>query len=269
VNIDQVANQIEALGLEETEAEVYLRLLQAGPAKVSQLASFVEMSRSTLYRTLDDLVEKGFVTKSLGRPTVYGPKDPETVFEMGAQDLRNQLDHLDHVRNRVINDLKTLHGDETANNRYHWKRLEGATRIYNIIHKLVQEAESRVEVVSNDDMCERTSLPFVERAWSILQDRAQQVDVRLVLDPSSSLPSDVTPENLDIRQLGANDPLHFLLVDRSELLLVVHPAGRPDAGSEDQVAIWTDAAGILTTHAELLDRMWPDAKPLRPSVTSG
>lgn len=264
MNLDEIASELEALGLNDDEATVYLRLLQTGPSKVSQLSAYFEMSRSTLYRVLDELAEKGFVAKSLDRPTVYTPEDPEAVFEIGSQELRRQLDHLESVRDRVLDpmeEIADLHGGGEED-PHHWKRLEGASRIYEVIHKRAQNADRSVEALSNHSLCTKSWLPIVEKAWRILAERARgDVDVRLLLgfeEPYERVPDGVDAGPLAVRRFDADDTVHFLLFDRSEIVLVLRPEDA-SLGQKDEVAVWTDAPGIVATHKALFTQRWPEA----------
>lgn len=261
-----IVNEMQALGMGEDEAAVYLRLLQVGPSKVSQLADYVDMSRSSLYRVLDGLVEEGFVSKSLDRPTVYSPEDPETIFEIGSQQLERKLDRLNRVQDRVLDPLRELAGDQgLEEDPHHWKRLEGASRIYEIISKRAQEAEERIEVVSNHALCERTDIAAVESAWQELAAQGSQgVTVHLLLgfdDPAASVPDSVVDACEQLRRFEEDRTLHFLLFDREELVLVLRPKNRVTE-TDEEMAVWTNAPGLLATHALLVDRLWPDADPL-------
>lgn len=259
----QIANELEALGLEPDEASVYLRLLQVGPAKVSQLVDHVDLSRSSLYRVLDELVEEGFVSKSLERPTVYTPEDPRTIFELGSQELESRLDRLEDVQGRVLGPLQELAGaDGHEAQAHHWKRIEGASRIYEVIAKRSREAEERIEVVSNHGLCQRHELAEVERAWRTLAERGRQgVAVNLLLGfepPTEQVPDDVLESCEEVRAFRQETTVHFLLFDREELVLVVRPQAGAGGGDEE-MAVWTDAPGILATHEALVESLWPRA----------
>lgn len=261
----QIVSDLEALGLDQDEASVYLRLLQVGPAKVSQLSDYVDMSRSSLYRVLDGLVEEGLVAKSLERPTRYTPEDPETIFELGSQDLQHRLDQLERVQSRVLAPLQELAGDDgVQGDPHHWKRIEGASRIYEIIGKRAQEATERIDLISNHDLCERTELPVVEKAWQVLADKGKDgIELRLLVgfdQPGEVVPDAVLEGASGVRCFEEDETLHFLLFDRRELVLVL----RPDEGAdrEEEMAVWTNAPGILATHEFLVECLWPQADPL-------
>lgn len=267
MNIEEIATELEALNLEGDEARVYLRLLETGSTKVSALSDDFEMSRSTLYRVLDGLTEKGFVSKSLDRPTVYTAEDPETVFEIGSQDLRRQLEHLDRVQDRVIGSLRKLsEGNGSKPDSYHWKRLEGASRIYEVIHQCAQNAEETVDGMSNHKLCTETWMPAVEQAWQVLSEQGNNgLDVRLLLgfpELESEIPEHVSTSSMEIRAFDPDDVVHFLVFDETELVLVVRPQSPGKTEHEKVVAVWTDAPGIVATHRTLFRSLWSAGTPV-------
>lgn len=54
-------NNLEQFGMDEMESAIYLCLLELGPQLVQVLARNSGVSRSTLYRSLPEMVKKGFV----------------------------------------------------------------------------------------------------------------------------------------------------------------------------------------------------------------
>lgn len=265
MNHAEIVNELEALGLDEDEASVYLRLLQVGPAKVSQLADYVDLSRSSLYRVLDGLVEEGFVSKSLDRPTVYTPEEPQRIFELGSQELRQQLDRLERVQSRVLGRLQEIAGDDgMQEDAHHWKRLEGASQIYEIIAKRAREATESIDLISNHGLCMETDRAAVDRAWRALAERGRDgVDLRMLIgfdEPKAAVPDPVLKASREVRIFDQAETLHFLLFDRRELVLVLR--AEEDGAREDEMAVWTNAPGILATHESLVDSLWPQADPL-------
>ncbi|HEX8965543.1 MAG TPA: helix-turn-helix domain-containing protein, partial [Patescibacteria group bacterium] len=59
--MNQVLLYLEQLDLSESEAKLYMSLLQTGPISVRDLAIKVGIKRTTAYLYIDLLVEKGLV----------------------------------------------------------------------------------------------------------------------------------------------------------------------------------------------------------------
>lgn len=245
------------------EGRVYLHLLQAGPSKVGQLAPYFEGSRSKLYRRLDDLNRKGFVSKTPERPTVYHPVFPRDAFEIGRGTLDRRYEYLESVREEVLPVLERLHRPADEHDPADWNKIEGAERIYEVIQRLVGEAEDSLWVASNHEPAVSPWLPFVREAWSIAEQKVHEEDVRarFLLSPEEadleSLPGWVLSEDR-MRILDVEDPVHFTIVDREAVVFWVQAAPARGRGGEN-VAIHTDATGPVTTHVALFERLWEEA----------
>jgi sugar-specific transcriptional regulator TrmB len=61
--MEKIIEYLKQLELSELEAKLYLTLLQTGPVTVRELASNVDVKRTTAYLYIDQLVEKGLVVK--------------------------------------------------------------------------------------------------------------------------------------------------------------------------------------------------------------
>lgn len=271
MQVSSIIEDLQAVGLGEDEAAVYVRLLQVGPAKVGQISQYFDLSRSTLYRLLDELAEAGYVSKSLERPTVYTSVDPETLFELSLGELDRQRERLTHVRDRRIDDLRKLSGrTEEAEQETTWRKMEGTERIYEALHNMSEEAEESIWVASNHEVSTSQFLPAVKEAWRIASRRAAAdgVDVRLLFDfydePYNHIPKWVEPaKTLEFRQIKAEETVHFVLFDERELLMWVRPTPLGKLGNEDDIAVQTNAPGSVAVHRMLFAELWNRGQPIK------
>lgn len=272
MRIDTLADELKAAGLAKDQARVYVRLLQTGPAKVAQLTQFFDRSRSSLYRLLDELVDGGYVTKSLGQPTVYEAVPPGQLFEISEAELQRSLQRLDRVRDRCQPDLKSIARRSTESQTdHHWRKMEGTATIYRTYHEMAEKAHSSIWVVSNHETSFAGYMPVVEDAWRLAHRRAKDgLDVRLLFDlgedPSHNVPSmDDEPVAFDLRDFEAAKVVHYALVDEEELLTWVRPAPLGTLGKKDDVAVETNAPGIVFAHHMLFERLWAEGDPVDPA----
>lgn len=269
---EDIAAKLERLDLSNDQATVYVRLLQAGPSKVSELVPHVEMSRTSLYRALDALCETGYATKSLDRPTRYEPQDPELVFDTKLQELSLRRDRLASMRDELAAPLEELRSDGVSERDNHWKRLEGPKQIYEAIQRIAARAEDEIALASNDPITLEMGRPHVEKAWRL---GAQRVDggvtARMLLGIDAmdvpEIPEWAFLDNAEFRLLQVDRAVHFLLVDGRQVVEWAQPALTGDS-DEDAIALWTDAPGVVAPLSMLFESLWRDAKPLVPSSES-
>ena len=80
MQITELAAKVQALGLSDKEAKVYVAALFLGPASVQKIAQQAEVNRATAYVILDQLSDLGLVSQSTeGKKTVFVAEGPETL----------------------------------------------------------------------------------------------------------------------------------------------------------------------------------------------
>lgn len=270
MDVNDLARELNAVDLDQEEAEIYLRLLQTGPTKARNLTRFFECSRSTLYRRLDELVDEGRVKKSLASPTVYEAVSPGELFEERQASLTQDRKHVNRVQERCQEALETLAGDGGMDPVEHqWVKLEGMTKIYAKVRRIAAEATSSIRLASNQETALARHLPDVEQAWKNLERKAREddVDTRLLVDVEKT-PYRRLEQNqgrgssLDVRRLDLDARFKFLIVDGAKMVTWLRPTPGGRLGNEDDVAFFTDAPGSLTPHRLLFDRLWEESPPL-------
>lgn len=266
---ESLAEDLKATGLSTDQASLYVRLLQTGPAKVGQLSQYFELSRSTLYRLLDELVEAGYVSKSLERPAIFTPTDPGQMFRLSLEAADRTRDRIAHVRDERLEALQELaRQKEDRKGGAHWQKIVGTDRIYKCVHEMAEAAEESICGASNHEVT-TALLPAVEEAWRIVCRRATVdcVDVRLLFDfekyGQEDMPDWLSPtETLTFRQIDADKTIDFMVFDGEELLMWIQPAALGTLGKKDDIAVKTNTPGSVNAHRMLFDELWAKGKPV-------
>ena len=58
---------LKKLGLSECEIDIYINLLKKGPSKVINISKDLNVARTTIYRFLDSLQDKGLISEFLDK----------------------------------------------------------------------------------------------------------------------------------------------------------------------------------------------------------
>ena len=89
------------LGLTKKEAEIYLAILHSGRASMTDVAKATHINRTTLYHSLDTLLERGLISKTIkGKRTLFVPEDPEKIlrdFEKRRAAFMESLPHVEQL----------------------------------------------------------------------------------------------------------------------------------------------------------------------------
>lgn len=101
MQIASLAKQLEALGLSEKEARVYVAALFLGPASVQKIAEQAGVNRTTVYFLLEDLIRRGLMSETReGKRTLFAAEDPDTLYRLiheQKQTLASQEEHLARI----------------------------------------------------------------------------------------------------------------------------------------------------------------------------
>lgn len=263
-DLPDIAEALEAIGMTAEEGRVYLHLLQAGPSKVGQLAPYFDVSRSKLYRLLDDLSRKGFVSKTPTRPTVYHPVFPEDAFELGHGRLEQRQAHLEAVEDEILPSLRQLHQSVEGPQPTDWNKIEETEQIYGVLQRVLAKAERSAWVASNQEPAVSPWLPFVQETWSTIERKVQAgLEAKVLLGPTvgafEDLPAGVFEKGATARVLDVEHPIRFVVADERVVLSWVETASPRTGGSGEAVAIHTDAGTHVGMHLALFERLWAEA----------
>ncbi len=115
---------LQAIGLQDTEAQLYLAGLQLGSAPASEYAKSTSINRITAYNMLEQLVRRGhFAVVKKVRGKWYAPVAPEYL----ALEARKNADALQ----RVLPELRSMQGKQERKPHVRFfEGWEGMRRVY-------------------------------------------------------------------------------------------------------------------------------------------
>lgn len=93
-HLDHLLAGLEAYGLSKKEAEVYLSILQTGPATVLQISRKTHQPRTTLYPILDYLVEKGVLKSGKDKNRTVFTVEPPKVLQRKLKERELAFDDI-------------------------------------------------------------------------------------------------------------------------------------------------------------------------------
>lgn len=94
----EVSGTLEKIGLSEYEARGYIALVAMGLCSASDVADIAQIPRTSSYKVMKSLEDKGFATSKQGRPRSFAPVPPTEVVETLAADIRNAFGKIEAVR---------------------------------------------------------------------------------------------------------------------------------------------------------------------------
>jgi sugar-specific transcriptional regulator TrmB len=90
-NEDTFITRLIGFGLSQKEARLYHHLLKYGAKPPAVIARHMRTYRKDVHRTLNSLIDKGVVAKSLSAPTVYAAVDLDTALGSAVKRHESEL----------------------------------------------------------------------------------------------------------------------------------------------------------------------------------
>ena len=165
---DRAAKDLEATGLSSYESKAYVGLVAMGFGTADEIAGLSRIPRTSSYKVLKSLEEKGFVHSTKGRPIVYRPEDPVVVYGR----IKERLDE-------TFAKLEFLH--EVV-------REKGSPQLIFTITGKARVLEKIAEMVDTSEESFTISTPVFADVRGAIQDRiknaiARGVNVTIVVEP--------------------------------------------------------------------------------------
>jgi len=93
----KISETLRKLGLSQYEIRAFLALLFLGVGSAEVIAKNAGIPRTSAYKVLEALEEKGFVISSRGRPKMYKPENLEVLKKRVMEEINELFDKLEFV----------------------------------------------------------------------------------------------------------------------------------------------------------------------------
>lgn len=131
------------LGFTQTEAKVYCAMVSEESANGYQIAKNLNLSRSSVYAALENLLEKGAIHSIPGKTNEYTVVEPELLLEKIMSNYKKNAE----IAKESLNSL-AVHG----NSRNFFLNIQGLNNIIDNIHIMIQKAEKEILISTSMDL---------------------------------------------------------------------------------------------------------------------
>jgi HTH-type transcriptional regulator, sugar sensing transcriptional regulator len=108
LSLERVLKTLEGFGLSRTDAEVYVYLAKKGSKKGRELANALQITKQQLYPALTNLKNKGIVTVSRERPTLFSAVAFEKVLELLITIKMDQAKAIKETKKELLNSWRSI-----------------------------------------------------------------------------------------------------------------------------------------------------------------
>ncbi|MEA3201757.1 MAG: Sugar-specific transcriptional regulator TrmB [Thermoplasmata archaeon] len=236
------ARALEALGLDRRSSAVYAHLCIHGVSKAGPIASATRLGRGGVYRALEELTRRGFVTTRPTRPKTYEAVDPESMFARAIEESQARKATI-MAAAPVLAAWWAQAAASRASDHDAFRLVTGEANVDATARRMAQRAERVLRIFDKRTPSERE--PGALRADRIRDAGPQAVELDLVDHAASAAREDPTSR-------GAHDPgapasSWFLVADDKEALFL------EDAGSAHgpMRATWTNSPTLVAMASAL------------------
>ncbi len=118
----KIAADLALLGLSDYEARAYIALVAHGVGDAETISTTAQIPRTSVYKALDTLEEKGFAHATEGRPRLFRPEEPGKIGNNIIGRLKDTFNKLDSIREILKEQgmpqlIYTIHGKSNVMDR--------------------------------------------------------------------------------------------------------------------------------------------------------
>ena len=179
---EKIVKSLEKLGLSLYETKAFLALIALGVGSAETIAKTADIPRTSAYKVLDSLEEKGFIISSKGRPKMYRPENLKSLRKKIVEEIDELFEKLEFVESVFLEKgepqlVYTIYGKE---------------KVLKKIAQMIDEAEEEI-IISTPRVSE------IRNNLSKNIDRALKrgVNVVFVTLPNQRVPQGVTVHRRD------------------------------------------------------------------------
>lgn len=242
--------KLEDFGLTEYQARVYLALLEFDVATAGQIPSASKVPRTKIYGIMRQLHDKGLVQIVPETPLKYRAVPFDRFLEKQIKDMREKAEELDANKDLLSKEFTLGHKKPEKQGKF--EVLYGRRNVRDRLNKIYSSAKKEILSIGTSNSPARivnTTLWFIE------DKKKEGLTIRYAFPVNLGNKDKVEriAPFAEIRHIDRNPPMHFVVVDMKECMLIHRVPDDADPVRGDDVAIWTDDEAIVNAMQEIAE----------------
>ena len=240
--------KLEDFGLTEYQARVYLALLEFEVATAGQIPSASKVPRTKIYGIMRQLHEKGLVQIVPETPLKYRAVPFDTYLNQRINEMRERSNELESNIEDLSKEFTLRHKKPEKQGKF--EVLYGRRNVRDRLNKIYEQAKSEIISIGTSNSPAR----IVNTTLWVIEDKKKEgLKIRYAFPVNLSNKEKVEKiaKYAEIKHIDREPPMHFVVVDDKECLLIHRVPDDPDPIRGDDVAIWTDDEAIVHAMKEI------------------
>jgi sugar-specific transcriptional regulator TrmB len=112
MSLKRVLETLAGLGLNQSDAKIYVFLAKKGPHTGKDLCNTLNMQKPLLYPCLQTLQRKGLVNVTTERPAMFSAVPFEKVLDLLVENRMEEAQHILKDKNKALSDWQSMTNED-------------------------------------------------------------------------------------------------------------------------------------------------------------
>lgn len=240
--------KLEDYGLTEYQARVYLALLEFDVATAGQIPSASKVPRTKIYGIMRQLHDKGLVQIIPETPLKYKAVPFDRYLEKQIKDMREKAEELESNIETLSKDFVLRHRKPEKQGKF--EVLYGRRNVRDRLMKIYSSAKKEILSIGTSNSPGRI---INTTLWAIEDKKKEGLTIKYAFPVNENNKEKVEriANFAEIKHIDRDPPMHFVVVDLKECMLIHRVPDDADPVRGDDVAIWTDDEAIVNAMEEI------------------
>ncbi len=235
---------LKEIGFNQPQIDVYLKILQLGEARASEIAQKTQIKRTTTYSILEELIKKGLLSKTLRRKVTYYVAEHPSKLK---SQLEERLDRLSEITPQLEAVYNT--GGSIPKIKF-YEGVEGIKTVYSDTLDLPKGSE-----ITGFMMKEGAEMIPDYFRWYVKQRLKKKIRTKLITNSGKELDKFLKRNKQELRNSKVVDEQEFPL--RSEINIYGNKVFIASFGKE-RFGIIIESEDIATTLKSVFKMAWKE-----------
>ena len=255
---EKVLKTLESVGLNQSDAQVYIFLGKRGAQKAKDIATALKMPKNLLYLALKNLQAKGVVNATLEKPARFSAEPFERVLDIFVGAKLEEAKKIETNKAEILSDWKSIAVGISSDKSPKFTVLEGRNCIYSRLKRMAEETKREMLIIS--------TVPGIIRAEKsgLLDLFKPKIKIKFLTELSEQ---DVTPiqhilgekRRADyegrVPELGLRLFTRIMIRDGEEATFFLTNDEKSYNQDED-ICLWTNCQPLVDSFSAVFENLW-------------
>lgn len=242
---DPLTSDLRFFGLEDLEAEAFVRLSRLGRSRASSLSSALKMNRTTTYRVLERLKKLGIVESSLTRPVSFVAIEPTRALQILLEKRKEEVKDAEAKLPTVLQQFTQFYipAEDAVDAKF--MILQGTEEIHRTITKMSKSATKSIAMITTTK--DLGKMYYTGAYEALLDSKSRNVDVVIVTEINEQFLEVVNRYDFAQIRHKAEARMKMIVKDQQEVIITV------SSKADEEVALWTRSQSFASAMQSIIN----------------